>query len=111
MKKARHLSFSLRRSGILHPSSLIPHPSSTVTTTLLPAAPPFHLETEISALLDELSSVQTDVFKRSLSGPVIRRYLNAQLIEPTPADKKVNQHETIKSRRQRELDEAFGSAR
>ena len=56
-------------------------------------------------------SMQNDVFKRSISGPFIRKHLSAQLIEPTPSDKRLNSTESIKSRRQRELDEAFGSTR
>ncbi len=56
-------------------------------------------------------SMQYDVFKRSVSGPFIRKHLSAQLIEPTPADKMLNSKEGIKSRRQRELDESFGSTR
>jgi len=54
------------------------------------------------------ASVQHDIFYSSLSGLFIRRHLGDQLIEPTPVGKKLVEHETLRHRREREIDEVFG---
>jgi uncharacterized membrane protein required for colicin V production len=54
-------------------------------------------------------SVQHDVFYGSLSGRFITRHLSDQLIEATSPGEKLVARENLRARRQRELDEVFGS--
>jgi uncharacterized membrane protein required for colicin V production len=54
-------------------------------------------------------SVRHDIFHGSLSGRFIARHLSDQLIQPTAPGEKLVHQESFRSRRQRELDEVFGS--
>jgi len=54
-------------------------------------------------------SVQHDIFYGSISGRFTRKHLSDQLIEPTVPGQKLVQRESLRSRRERELDEVFGS--
>jgi len=54
-------------------------------------------------------SMRHDIFYGSLSGKFIVRHLSDQLIQPTSAGEKLVVHESLRARRQRELDEVFGS--
>lgn len=54
-------------------------------------------------------SVRHDVFYRSLSGKFIVKHLSDQLIQPTSPGEKLVARESLRTRRQRELDEVFGS--
>jgi uncharacterized membrane protein required for colicin V production len=54
-------------------------------------------------------SVRHNIFHKSLSGPFITRHLSDQLIQATSPGEKVAPHESLRARRQRELDEVFGS--
>ena len=55
------------------------------------------------------ASMQHDVFYGSLSGKFIARHLSDQLIQPTSPGEKLVMPESLRARRQRELDEVFGS--
>ncbi|MCI0534511.1 MAG: CvpA family protein [Verrucomicrobiales bacterium] len=54
-------------------------------------------------------SVRQSIFFGSLSGRFIARHLSDQLIKPTSAGEKLVAQESLRTRRQRELDEVFGS--
>jgi uncharacterized membrane protein required for colicin V production len=54
-------------------------------------------------------SVQHEIFYSSLSGKFIGRHLSDQLIQATAPEEKLAAHESLRERRQRELDEVFGS--
>jgi len=54
-------------------------------------------------------SVRHDVFHGSLSGRFVASHLSDQLIQPTTSGEKLVAHESLRTRRQRELDEVFGS--
>ncbi len=56
-----------------------------------------------------LASIQNDVFKGSLSGRFIRSHLGDQLIAQTAVDASLGQGDTLRARRNRELEEVFGS--
>lgn len=57
------------------------------------------------------ASMQYDVFYNSLAGPIIREHLREQLIAATPSDARLGRQESLRNRRERELDEVFGSKR
>lgn len=58
-----------------------------------------------------IATVQRDVFKGSLSGRAIRTHLGDQLIVQTPPDEYARNRESLRSQRNRELDEVFNSKR
>jgi uncharacterized membrane protein required for colicin V production len=54
-----------------------------------------------------LGLLQQSVFQQSLSGKFIKRYLNEQLIAPTPAGQKLVQRVGVGKRRERAVDEVL----
>jgi uncharacterized membrane protein required for colicin V production len=54
-----------------------------------------------------LGRLQQSVFKESLCGPFVKKYLNEQLIDATPADQKLVQRVGVGKRRERAVDEVI----
>jgi uncharacterized membrane protein required for colicin V production len=55
------------------------------------------------------ATVQHDIFQKSVCGKFIGKNLGDQLIQPAVAGEKLVAHESLRARRQREIDEVFGS--
>jgi len=57
-----------------------------------------------------ISSMQQMVFKESMTGPLITKYLNEQLIKPTPYESGINRREGLGKKLENAVDEAMDGA-